>query len=114
MPTDGWLIGNHSPTADDFAAAFPLEPVDFDALASPPSEQVQAAAPPAMAWDPHGLQLEGLVDAGPVQTVPEAHHTLLAGCRLCLLACMEPSFLIRRRCGTGHVGGPLHTLLRSI
>ncbi len=36
VPTDGWLIGNHSPTAADFAAAFPLEQVDFEALANPP------------------------------------------------------------------------------
>ena len=39
VPTDGWLIGNHSPTAADFAAAFPLEQVDFEALANPPGER---------------------------------------------------------------------------
>ncbi|KAI7844885.1 hypothetical protein COHA_001537 [Chlorella ohadii] len=57
VPTDGWLIGNHSPTAADFAAAFPLEQVDFEALANPPGDAVQAT------WVGHStllVQLEGL------------------------------------------------------
>lgn len=38
IPTDGYLSNNRTPSAADWAAAFPSEPVDFARLNSPPGE----------------------------------------------------------------------------
>jgi hypothetical protein len=35
IPTDGYLEGNLTPSAADFAAAFPSHPVDWAAINSP-------------------------------------------------------------------------------
>ncbi|PNH01258.1 N-acyl-phosphatidylethanolamine-hydrolyzing phospholipase D [Tetrabaena socialis] len=39
---DGYLTGNNKPTSEDFKRAFPLNPVDWAALAAPPPDTVQA------------------------------------------------------------------------
>ena len=36
VPGTGWLTGNKKPTASQWAAAFPVAPVDWQALQSPP------------------------------------------------------------------------------
>lgn len=42
IPSDGYLSTNRTPSAADFAAAFPAAPVDAAALRSPPADAVQA------------------------------------------------------------------------
>mmetsp|Transcript_37707 Transcript_37707/g.95348 ORF Transcript_37707/g.95348 Transcript_37707/m.95348 type:complete len:471 (-) Transcript_37707:601-2013(-) len=83
---DGHLIGIPHPTKEDFARAFPLVPVDWDALANPPADAIQAV------WAGHAtvlVQQGGLAYitdpvfsercsavqwAGPKRLVPPAFH----------------------------------------
>ena len=39
-PPRGWLRGNHQPTAVDYAAVFPVNDIDWAALASPPGAEL--------------------------------------------------------------------------
>lgn len=57
IPSDGYLSFNKTPTAADWAAAFPPRPVDAQALAAPPADAVQAT------WIGHStalVQMEGV------------------------------------------------------
>jgi N-acyl-phosphatidylethanolamine-hydrolysing phospholipase D len=57
IPTEGYLINNRSPTPQDYAAAFPLETPDKNALANPPEDAIQAF------WIGHAtvlVQIQGL------------------------------------------------------
>jgi hypothetical protein len=38
-PPRGWLQGNHHPTPADYAAVFPVNEVDWAALAAPPGAE---------------------------------------------------------------------------
>ncbi|GLI60796.1 hypothetical protein VaNZ11_003030 [Volvox africanus] len=42
IPMEPHLVGNLHPTEEDFCRAFPLNPVDWSALAAPPADGVQA------------------------------------------------------------------------
>ena len=48
VPLNGWLAANKAPTPADYAEAFPMEPVDFAALESPPGEAAAAPKPAYM------------------------------------------------------------------
>lgn len=127
VPTDGWLIGNHSPSAADFAAAFPMEQVDFEALASPPSEQAAglllrwacAASDPRpctpllrRAWAQRlqlrrSLRCESAMHRLGMLLAPQPLcHPVQAAPRrshTCIVWCQ-----MCRRCCAGHLGGSLH------
>ena len=50
IPTDGYLEGNLTPSAADFAAAFPSHPVDWAAINSPQGAALPCAASPLLSW----------------------------------------------------------------
>jgi N-acyl-phosphatidylethanolamine-hydrolysing phospholipase D len=57
IPSEGYLINNRTPTPPDYAAAFPSEVPDAQALANPPQDAIQAT------WIGHAtvlVQIQGL------------------------------------------------------